>query len=85
MLLIFLFMKLTHIQVFKNRMHEAQIQFYCLQADTLFFILMFCMFRYIYDKIYTNEYLNRDIIVYLKYDVHLKKTYEYTCRIKLLN
>ncbi len=78
-------MKLTHIQVFKNRMHEAQIKFYCLQADTLFSILMFCMFRYIYDKIYTNEYLNRDIIVYLKYDVHLKKTYEYTCRIKLLN
>ncbi len=40
---------------------------------------MFYMFRYkkyvnnmcymSYNKIYTNEYLNRDIVVYLKYDV----------------
>ncbi len=43
--------------------------FIYIQADTLFFLLMFCMFRYSYDKIYTNGYLNRDIVVYLKYDV----------------
>ncbi len=36
---IFLFMKLTHIQVFKKRMHEARIKCFCLQADTLFFLL----------------------------------------------
>ncbi len=53
-------MKLTHIQVFKM---------FCLQADTLFFLLMFCMFRYLYNKIFTNEYLNREIVVYLKYYV----------------
>ncbi len=40
------FMKLTHIQVFKKRMHEARIKCFCLQADTLFFLLMFCTFRY---------------------------------------
>ncbi len=28
----------------------------CLKADTLFFLLMFCMFRYSDSKIYTNEY-----------------------------
>ncbi len=27
------------------------------------------MFRYSYNKINTNEYLNRDIVVYLNYDV----------------
>ncbi len=43
--------------------------FFFLQADPLFFLLMFCMFKYSYNKIYTNEYLNRDIVVYLKYDV----------------
>ncbi len=37
--------------------------------DTLLFILMFCTFRYSYNKIYTNVYLNRDIIVYLKDEV----------------
>ncbi len=31
--------------------------------------LMFRLFVYSYYKIYTNEYLNRDIVVYLKYDV----------------
>ncbi len=51
---LFLFMKLTHIQVFKKRMNEAGIKCFCLQAETLFFLLMFCMFRYSYNKIYTN-------------------------------
>ncbi len=27
------------------------------------------MFRYLYNKIYTNQYLNRDIVEYLKHDV----------------
>ncbi len=48
------FMKLTHIQVFIKRMHEARIKCFCLQADTPFFLLMFCMFRYSHNKIYTN-------------------------------
>ncbi len=34
---IFLFMKLTHIQVFKKRMHEARIKCFCLQAPCSFF------------------------------------------------
>jgi len=44
---------------------------------------MFCMFRYSYNKIYTNEYLNRDNSITLKVwcEVHLKKT----CGIKLLD
>ncbi len=55
MLFISLFlMKLTHFQVFKKRMHEARIKCFCLQAETLFFLLMFCSFRYSYNKIYTN-------------------------------
>ncbi len=53
-LFIFLFMKLTHIQMFKKRMHETRIKCFCLQADTLFSLLTFCMFRYSYNKIYTN-------------------------------
>ncbi len=53
-LFIYLFMKLTHIQVFKKRTYEARIKCFCLQVDTLFFLLMFCMFRYSYNKIYTN-------------------------------
>ncbi len=76
-------MKLTHIQVFKKRLHETMIKCFCLRADTLFLLLMFCMFRYITK--YTNKYLNMDIVVYLKNDVKftLKK---YTCySIKLLN
>ncbi len=65
-------MKLAHIQVFKKIMNEARIKWICLQADTMLFILMFYMFRYSYNKIYTNEYLNKDIVVvYLKYDVKL--------------
>ncbi len=80
----FLFMKLTHIQVFKKRMHEARIKCFCLQPDNLFFLWMFCMFRYSYNNIY--KLINRDIVVYLKYDVSsLKETYEYTCSIKLLS
>ncbi len=63
-------MKLTTFKCFKKRMHEARIKSFCLQADTLVFVLVFCMLRYSYNKIYTNEYLNRDIVVYLKYDVN---------------
>ncbi len=37
-----------------KRMHEAGIKCVCLQADTLFFLWMFCVFRYSYNKIYTN-------------------------------
>ncbi len=52
--LYFLFMKLTHIQAFIKKMHEARIKYFCLQADTLFFLLMFWMFRYSYNKIYKH-------------------------------
>ncbi len=53
MLFISLFMKLTHIQVFNKRMHEARIK-YLVYKQIAFFLLMFCMFRYSYNKIYTN-------------------------------
>ncbi len=46
----FLFMKNNLIQVFKNRMNETRIKCFCVQADSLFFLLMFCMFRYSYNK-----------------------------------
>ncbi len=35
-------MKLTHIQVFIKRMHEARTKYFCLQADTLFFLCFLC-------------------------------------------
>ncbi len=60
-------MKLTHIQVFK-KMHEARIKCFCLQADTLFFLMVFCVFRFSYNKIY-KLIPNRDIVVYLEYDI----------------
>ncbi len=49
--LYFLFMKLTHIQVFKKRMHEARIKCFCLQAVLSFDVLHV---KYSYNKIYTN-------------------------------
>ncbi len=51
---IFLLMKLTHIQVFIKKMHEARIYIFFIYKQTLFFLLMFCMFRYSYNKIYTH-------------------------------
>ncbi len=48
----FFLMKLTHIQVFKKEC--MKLDFFCnyLQADTLLFLFMFCMFRYSNNKIY---------------------------------
>ncbi len=52
--LFFLFMKLTHIQVFKKGMHEARIN--------LYFQIFIQQNKY-------KLNLHRDIVVYLKYDV----------------
>ncbi len=38
-------MKLTHIQVFKKECMKLEFVFIYLQADTLLFLFMFCMFR----------------------------------------
>ncbi len=58
-------MKLTHIQVFKKECMKLEKNIF-VYKQIPFFLLMFCMFKYSYNKIYTNEYLNRDIVVYLK-------------------
>ncbi len=50
MLFISLFIKLTHIQVFNKRMHEARIK-YLVYKQIAFFHLMFCMFRYSYNNV----------------------------------
>ncbi len=59
-------MKLAHVQ---KRMHEARIKCFCLQADTLLFILMFLYADIHITKYYIYKLINRDIVVYLKYDV----------------
>ncbi len=66
---IFYVWNLPTFKCLKQESMKLEYNFFCLQADTLFFLLMSCMFRYSYNKIYINEYLNRDIVVYLKYDV----------------
>ncbi len=55
------------------------IKCFCLQADTNNTHIAYKQMSY--NKIYINEYLNRDIVVYLKYDIK----FECTFGIKLLN
>ncbi len=50
---IFLLMKLTHIQVFIKKCMKLEYIYFFIYKQTLFFLLMFCMFRYSYNKIYT--------------------------------
>ncbi len=61
-------MKLTHIQVFKKIMHEAIIKCF-VYKQILFFLLMFCMFRYSYNIVLLYVIMLYYIVVYLKYDV----------------
>ncbi len=52
--ILYYFLNLPTFKCLLKKMHESRIKCVCLQADTLFFLLMFCMFRYSYYKIYTN-------------------------------
>ncbi len=66
MLFISLFMKFTHIQVFNKRMHEARIK-YLVYKQIPLFLLMFCMFRYSYNKYDLKKIYLQEYRVYLQY------------------